>query len=95
MLRDSIDDNCVLDGDTASPSSHGNTIHLRTDPQTPNPWRVFQVSHEPYVVESREAFGPLDWNVLVELAPASVAGFAEVTDTVTGTGRFYRVRPSF
>lgn len=48
-----------------------------------------------YVVESREAFGPLDWNVLVELAPASVAGFAEVTDTVTGTGRFYRVRPSF
>ncbi len=47
-----------------------------------------------YAVESRDAVGPSDWNVLVELAAAAEAGFAEVTDTVTGTGRFYRVRPS-
>lgn len=48
-----------------------------------------------YVVESREAVGATEWNTLMVLAPAAEAGISEVTDTLTGSGRFYRIRPSF
>ena len=46
-----------------------------------------------YVVESRATISSGDWKVLAEVAPAAVAGFAEITDPVSDLGRFYRVRP--